>query len=121
LKKTEKMVGDVRKRNEDMEKEAQKYFSEWSRGLGGISDPGLRAASQERLNETRDGYNEIVKAGQNAGDLSRQFGYLELDMSDAAMAGLADKAQETNARADQLFASIHELTKTIKLYINSLK
>lgn len=129
LKKTEQMVANVRKRSEDMEKEAQKFFSEWLKGLGGINDPELRAMSQDRLNDTRDRYGEIIVAGQKAGDqynsfvsdLSSQSGYLELDMSDAAISGLAEKAQETNARAERLFGSIHELTKTTKLYVNSLK
>jgi hypothetical protein len=61
----------------------------------------------------------LVQRAENM--VSSQFGYLELDMSDAAMTALAEKAQETNTRADQLFSAIHELTKTTKVYINSLK
>jgi predicted RNase H-like nuclease (RuvC/YqgF family) len=129
LKKTEKRVAELRKRNDEMQKDANKFFTEWSKGLVKIEDPQLRAAAQQNLDGTRARYGEIIAAGGKAGehydkflsDLKGQFSYLELDMSDAAMSKLKTNAQTTNADAKALFKSIDDLTDATKDYIKSLK
>ena len=129
LKKTEKHVGDLRKRNGEMQKEANKFFTEWSKGLVKIQDPPLRAAAQENLDQTRSRYGEITSAGNKAGehyskfltDLKNQISYLSLDMSDDAMSKLKSAQQTTNADAKALFKSIDGLADATKSYIKSLK
>ena len=129
VKKTEKRVGELRKRNEDVQKEANKFFTEWSKGLSNINDPQLQTAAQENLDRTRARFNEITEAGSNAGDvynkfltdLKNQISYLALDMSDDAMSKLKTNQQTTNADAKALFQSIDELTDATQNYINSLK
>ncbi len=129
LKKTEKHVGDLSKRTAEMQKEANKFFTEWSKGLGKIEDPQLRAAAQENLDKTRSRYGEIATAGSRAGehynkfltDLKSQISYLNLDMSDDAMSKLKTNQRTTNADAKALFKSIDDLTIATKDYIQSLK
>lgn len=42
LETTNERVKDVRKRASEMQKEANKFFSGWSKGLAKIPDPELR-------------------------------------------------------------------------------
>ena len=129
LKKAEKHVGDLIKSNAEMQKDANKFFTEWSKGLGKIEDPQLRAAAQENLDKTRSRYGEITTAHSKFGehynkfltDLKNQISYLNLDMSDDAMSRLKTNQQTTNADAKALFKSIDDLANATKDYIKSLK
>ena len=128
LKKAEKHVGDLTKSNAEMQKDANKFFTEWSKGLGKIEDPQLRTAAQENLDKTRSRYGEITTAHSKFGehynkfltDLKNQISYLNLDMSDDAMSRLKTNQQTTNADAKALFKSIDDLANATKDYIKSL-
>lgn len=129
LKKSEDRVKEVRKRAANMQKEADKYFSEWSKGLNKIQDQQLRGLSHENMIENRDRYGQVIESGLSAGglyesfvtDLKNQCSYLELDMSDPAMAKLKPNRDETKAKAKSLFQSVDEVTKAAKGYISSMK
>ncbi len=129
LKKTEKHVGDLTKSNAETQKEANRFFTEWSKGLGKIEDPQLRAAAQDNLDKTRSRYGEITTADSKFGehynkfltDLKNQISYLNLDMSDDAVSKLKTNQKTTNANAKALFKSIDDLADATKDYIKSLK
>ena len=129
IKKTEDGVKEVRKRAENMQKEADKFFSEWSKGLTKIKDNELRGLSHTNMTESRDRYGQVIESGLRAGslyesfltDLKNQVSYLDLDMSDPAMAKLKPSQDETKAKAKALFQSVDELTKVTKGYIATMK
>ena len=112
-----------------MQKEADKFFNEWSKGLTKIEDQQLRGLSMTNLNDSRAQYGEVIESGMKAGtlyesflsDLKNQSSYFDLDMSDTAMGSLKPNRDETNAKAKALKGSINELTKVTKGYISSMK
>ncbi len=112
-----------------MQKEASKFFGEWSKGLTKINDPQLQAAAQENLDKTQSRFSEITSAGSRSGehytkfltDLKNQISYLDVDMSDDAVSKLKTNAKTTNADAMALFESIDDLTDATEDYIKSLK
>ncbi len=127
--KTEDRVEDVRKRSEDMQKEADKFFSEWSEGLESIPDDELRALSSTTMTENRDRYDEIIESGLRASnlydsfltDLESQTAYLALDVSDTAIDRLKASQEATREKVRELFATIDEVTQATKDYIASMR
>lgn len=90
-----------------MEKEAHTFFAEWTQSLDAINNPDLRKRSQDRLNDTRLRYNDILKIGRQAGgefdafvgSLRDQYVYLGYDLNPAALASLSGDAKQLNAQA----------------------
>ncbi len=127
--RSEDRRNDVRKRGEDMEKEAYKFFEEWTRSLEEITDVRLRERAQERLNETRLGFGEILESGRRAGadfdifmgGLRDQITYLGYDLNPSGIASLTEDAERLNADAAAMFARIDEVSETITSYANSLR
>jgi len=129
VKKTEEMVKDVRKGAESMQKEADKFFNEWSKGLAKVTDNELRLLGHKNMTEGRERYGKVVESGLKAGslygtfltDLKNQCSYLEVDMSDTAIARLAPNRAQTSDRAKALYQSVDELTQATRGYIASMK
>lgn len=129
IKKSEEMVKGVRKRADDIQKEADKFFNEWSKGLAKITDNQLRLLGHTNMTEGRERYGQVVEAGLRAGglysafvtDLKNQCSYLDVDMSDAALGRLAPNRAQTSQRATALFQSADQLTNTTRGYIASMK
>jgi vacuolar-type H+-ATPase subunit I/STV1 len=129
IKNTEKRVNEVRKQSNEMQKEAEKFFSQWFKGLAKIRDDQLRALSQTNMTENRDNYGRIIDSGLKAAnlygsfvtDLKNQLSYLNLDMSDNAMAKLAPTQAQTATKITELYQAVDELTRTTRGYIASMK
>lgn len=129
VKKTEEAVAKVRKKAEEMEKEADKFFTKWNEGLAEIEDTELRALSKGRFDSTRSQYAQIIGAGNLAAThydefltgLKNELAYLDLDLSDEAIAQLRPKTRETEQRATELDRSIDELTRKIDDYMASMR
>jgi len=129
LKKLEKRAKDVREKSRDMEGEASKFFKEWDKGIGGIKDAELRALSRQSLTESQQKYGQIVTAGRSVADqydafvltLGNQLKYLELDLSDNAMAKLKSSNQDLSGTAKELQGRVTGLEAEIKRYIAALK
>jgi hypothetical protein len=66
VERSEKNAEDTRKHSELMEQEAHNHFAEWTKNLEGITNENLRKRSQDRLNETRLQYSEILRSGRSA-------------------------------------------------------
>jgi hypothetical protein len=79
--------------------------------------------------ESRDRYGQVIESGLRAGglyesfvtDLNNQCSYLELDMSDPAMAKLKPNREETKNKAKELFRTVDGLTRSTKSYIVTMK
>jgi hypothetical protein len=129
IKKTEEMVKQVRKDADTMQKEADKFFNEWNKGLTKVTDNELRLLGFKNMTEGRERYGKVVESGLKAGslygafvtDLKNQCSYLELDMSDAAMTRLGPNREQTSTRAATLYQSVDELTSATRGYIASMK
>jgi septal ring factor EnvC (AmiA/AmiB activator) len=127
--RTEDRRSDVRKRGDDMEKEAHKFFEEWTESLADIASAEMRHRGQERLNATRLTFSEILTAGRRAGadfdvfmgSLRDQITYLGFDLNPSGIASLTEDAVRLNAQAEALFANIDEVTGTMTQYAESLR
>jgi hypothetical protein len=112
-----------------MQKEADKFFQEWNKGLGKIDDPQLRTMSREALNDSQNRYGEITEHGFAAADrydrfvadVEGQLQYLQIDLSDESIAKLEDHASTTKASALELMGAIGDLKRTMREYVQSMK
>jgi len=129
IKKTEDGVKDVRKRIDSMQKDADKFFSEWTKGITKITDAQLREVSHANMTESRDNYGRVIESGLKAGtlysgfvtDLKGQVSYLDLDMSDNAMSKLVANQTQAKDKIATLYQAVDELTKVTRGYIASMK
>jgi len=129
MKKLGDRARDVREQARDMEKEASKFFREWDKGLGGIKDPELRSLSRQSMTESQEQYGQIVKAGRNTADqydayaamLANQLKYLEVDMSDNAIAKLKSTNQDLRGEGKELRSRVNGFKAEINRYIAALK
>ena len=129
LKKTEEAVARVRKKAEEMEKEADKFFTGWNAALADIQDEELREMSRERYESSRNRYAQIIGTGNLAANQYEEFvagmknelAYLDLDLSDEAIVQLGPKTRETAERAASLRISIDDLTHKIEGYMAALR
>ena len=125
----QKQAEDTRKRTESMEQEAHNFFAEWTASLEGIGSEDLRKRSQDRLNETRLSYGEILRAGRSARaefdtfieELHDQIVYLGYDLNPSAVASLKEDATKLNQHADTLFDKIDDVVKVTTEYIKSIQ
>ncbi len=105
------------------------FFAEWTQSLDGMTNSDLRKRSQQRLNDTRVRYGEILRVGRQAGgefdafiqSLQDQVVYLGYDLNPAALKSLAGDAKNVNAQAATMFTKLSETTKLANEYIASLK
>jgi chromosome segregation ATPase len=129
LKKLEKRAKEVREKSRDMENEASKFFKEWDKGVRGIKDAELQSLSRQSLTESQQKYGQIVTAGRSVADqydafvltLGNQLKYLELDLSDSAIAKLKSSNQDLSGTARELQARVAGLKGEIKRYIAALR
>jgi chromosome segregation ATPase len=129
VEQCEKKRGDVQNKTEEMEKEAHIFFQEWNASLSGISNEDLKKRSQERLNDTRVRYGDILSAGRRAGaefdtfigDLRDQIAYLGFDLNPSAVESLKGDAAKLNQHGDVLFGKIDDVNKKITEYIQSIQ
>ena len=129
IKNTEDRVKKVRERSQDMQREADKFFTEWSQGLASIGDDELRALSRTTMEENRARYGEVIESGLRAStlydsflaDLKNQTAYLALDVSDAAMERLQETQAATKDKASELITLVDQLSRATKDYLDSMK
>ena len=129
VERCESLADDTRKNSELMEQEAHNHFAEWTKNLEGISNENLRQRSQDRLNETRLQYGEILHSGRSARSefdtfiaaLRDQIVYLGYDLNPTAVASLEKDAAKINEQAGALFKMIDEVVLSSKEYIKSIQ
>ena len=87
------------------------------------------ALSRQGLTESQQGYGQIVAAGRSTADqydafvttLGNQLKYLEVDLSDEAIAKLESSNQDLRGEAKELQSRVVGLKSEIKRYITALK
>ncbi len=129
VEQCEKKRADVSKKTEEMEQEAHIFFQEWTTSLEAIANEDLKKRSQDRLNDTRVRYSDILRSGRQAGgefdafigELRDQITYLGFDLNPSAVASLKGDAAKFNQHGDVLFAKIDELSKATSEYIQSIQ
>jgi archaellum component FlaC len=129
IERCEKKVEDVGKRVESMELEAHNFFAEWTQSLEQITNENLSERSQQRLNDTRVRYGDILRSGRSAGaefdtfmaDLHDQVVYLGFDLNPSAVASLKEDSVKLNEHAGVLFKKIDEVVAAIGEYIKSIQ
>ena len=129
VERCERLAEDTRKNSALMEQEAHNHFAEWTSNLKGISNENLRKRSQDRLNEIRLQYSEILHSGRSARTefdtfvdaLRDQIVYLGYDLNPTAVASLEKDAVKINEQARALFEMIDEVVLSSKDYIQSIQ
>jgi chromosome segregation ATPase len=129
MDRSDDRVEDVRKRVDEMNVEADKYFADWTTNLDGITSPDLRARSEERLQDARKRYAQILATTGKAGDrfasfmqnLRDQVTYLGHDLNPSALASLKGDATKLNTAAESLFSKIDSAIKEATSYATSLR
>jgi chromosome segregation ATPase len=129
IQKCENQAEKVRANIDSMEMAADTYFSDWKNNLAAISDPDLRAKSEQRLKETMSNYEGILQAAEKAGaefkpfltSLHDQVTFLGHDLNPSAIADLTDEAAELNAQGKKVFKAVDGTVETASKYANSLK
>jgi hypothetical protein len=112
-----------------MEQEAHNHFAQWTNNLKDISNENLRQRSQDRINETRLQYSDILQSGRRArgefdtfiDSLRDQIVYLGYDLNPTAVASLQKDAVKVNEQANVLFKMIDELILSSKEYIKLIQ
>jgi len=114
ITESEKKVFAGRPKVEDMNNAANAYFAARNASAQAITDAGLRARSEERLNATYAQFQKISAAGKEArelfdtlvADAKNQSMFLGHDLNAGAIASLKPDAAKFNARAAAVFAKV---------------
>jgi hypothetical protein len=129
VERCESLADEARQNNALMEQEAHNHFAQWTNNLKSISSENLRQRSQERLNETRLQYSDILHSGRSAraefdtfiDALRDQIVYLGYDLNPTAVESLQKDAVKVNEQANVLFKMIDELVLSSKEYIKLIQ
>jgi hypothetical protein len=114
LDKTEKLAAKTRKQIESMQSQAEKVFKSWQKELDGYQSDSMRALGAERLEVTKQRYEQMITRMAAAGEaydplitaLRDQDLFMGRDLSAEALGTLAPMAVEVNQMADALYARI---------------
>jgi uncharacterized lipoprotein YehR (DUF1307 family) len=126
---SEKKVASGRPKVEEMNNAANAYFAARNAALQAITDPDLRARSEERLNITYAQFEKISAAGRDTRllfdtlmtDAKTQSTFLGHDLNASAITSLKPDAAKFNARATEVFTKVDGVTKMFEDYIASMK
>jgi len=123
LSDLETMALDARKRARAMRDNSQQYMVTWEREVQEISDPNMKASSEQRREAVRAHYDDVAKAAQGVRDAYAPFvktlqdikKTLSLDLSPAALPAIepakANAHQEGETLNQRINALIAELDK----------
>lgn len=126
---SEKKVAAGRPKVEEMNNAANAYFAARNAALQAITDPDLRARSEERLNITYAQFEKISAAGRDTRllfdtlmtDAKNQSTFLGHDLNASAITSLKPDAAKFNARAADIFNKVDGVTKMFEDYIAAMK
>jgi len=117
LDRTEKLVAKARSQVEKMQAQAEKVFSEWQLEIDGYQSENLRQLGTERLEVTRQRYEQMIERMRAAGEvydsvfapLHDQVLFMGRDLSPEALGSLTEIADELNRTAEKLYARVSEV------------
>jgi len=119
----------VRSRIKDMKGVSRDLFVEWEQELGEYSDPGLRRASEQQLEATRDRYKVLVgKMDTAAGSMDpvlRVFKdrvlFLKHNLNARAIAALGGESAELEADVSALIADMERSIADADAFIAEMR
>jgi cell division septum initiation protein DivIVA len=128
VERSEKRVGDIQKRLNEMQIEADKYFADWTTSLDAIINQDLRRRSEARRDETRAGYDNIHQAALKAvaeyetfiGNFRDQLMFLGHDLNPSSISSLKEDAGKLNGEAAQLFSEADGSLTVIRTLIDNI-
>ena len=114
----ESRAGSVRKSINDMEQVAGDLFKEWENEIGEITNPDLRARSNQSLRDTRQRFQRLDEAVTAAADrmdpVLRQLKdyvlFLKHNLNAQAIGSLKTEADKIEAEVDRL---IEDISKSV--------
>ena len=129
MERTEQRRAKITEEASKMDAEAGTLFKDWTSSTAAIEDPDLRKRSEERLEATKAGYDQIGTAGQKAADLYGVFTkaledhitFLGHDLNPTALAGLKPDADKLNEKAAKLIQSIDDTISTANIQMSALR
>lgn len=121
VKVAQKMIDSAAKSVDAMNKQGDRLYEVWQSEIDKISDDGLKARNQERLETRRGRYSELQVALNQArdelmpffGNLNDQITFLGHDLTDDAILDLQGEAKELNELAAEISAKITALASTV--------
>jgi predicted nucleic acid-binding Zn-ribbon protein len=119
----------VRKRIVDMETVADDLFKEWEKEITQISTPSLQASSRQQLQATRDRYQGLRAALQNAersmtpvlGQFKDYVLYLKHNLNAQAVASLKGEAANIQNEITKLIAQMNQSIAKADEFVKTLQ
>lgn len=119
----------VRSRIKDMKGVSRDLFVEWEQELGEYSDPGLRRASEQQLEATRDRYKVLVgKMDTAAGSMDPVLSvfkdrvlFLKHNLNARAIAALGGESAELEADVSALIADMERSIADADAFIAEMR
>lgn len=119
----------VRSRIKDMKGVSRDLFVEWEKELGEYSDPGLRRASEQQLEATRDRYKVLVgKMDTAAGSMDPVLSvfkdrvlFLKHNLNARAIAALGGESTELEADVAALIADMERSIADADAFIAEMR
>lgn len=119
----------VRSRIKDMKGVSRDLFVEWEQELGEYSDPGLRRASEQQLEATRDRYKVLVgKMDTAAGSMDPVLSvfkdrvlFLKHNLNARAIAALGGESAELEADVAALIADMERSIADADAFIAEMR
>ena len=125
FERSEARAEEVREHIGDVERVAGALFDEWEEELAAYSDPALRRTSAQKLDETRQRYDEMIQVMRRAEDkmdpvlnaFRDQVLFLKHNLNARAIASLETTAAELQSEVatliEEMEASIDEANRFI--------
>ncbi len=129
LERCEEKTKELRKRHEEMDKQAEEYFKRWKNSVKDIKNADLEQRSEGRLETTRRRYREVSESWKGMredyepvlAELRDQIVYLGHDLNEDAVLSLKEDAAELEELASALFRSMEGFGSTADEYISGLE
>jgi len=120
---------EVRRRIDGVEHVSESLFREWRSELSSYSDPGLRAASEQQMRETRRRYDELVTAMRRAEASMRpvlakfrdQVLFLKHNLNAQAVASLQGELAGIQANVGQLIREMESAIAEADRFLASMR
>jgi hypothetical protein len=125
----EAQANDVSKRIKSVEKVAADMFEEWQNELGQYSDPKLRQASEQKMNETKARYRKLITVMKQAEARMKpvltafhdQVLFLKHNLNAAAIASLQTTSAGIEADVSQLIKEMNASIAEANAFVSQLK
>jgi hypothetical protein len=128
LQRSEGQAQEVRERIAAVEDVSEALFSEWKSELGQYSNAALRRSSEQKLQDTRNRYRQLMSA-MNAAEsrlepvlqpLRDQVLYLKHNLNAQAIGGLGDELTAVQGQVDRLVADMERSIAEADAFIATL-